>query len=269
MPFSAMGLCLSALKREADAVRFIVGLSQFDNDLDLLGRLNDSSKRDLLLHALSIADSSTFYDTAFVPLLERVARDSLALGPRKRVVCSVLVAIFDAPIIVDSLIAAVREERVGNVLPVAWFALQLVCADDDALGARVRASVSIQALATVLNGRSLLRADDEQLRKACDELAVMLSTTPAPCQRVASRRDVTLGTLLDVPGGRHDNDFADFRRIAALPTMNEVLCGREPYLPLQTEPASIALTLDRQFRLNRSERFVRMSSSSFLTPFIF
>ena len=61
------------------------------------------------------------------------------------------------------------------------------------------------------------------------------------------------------PGGRHDNDFEDFRQIAIFPTMDEFLSKEEPfYLPsdvvLQTEPEKrIATHLDNQFRLLRED----------------
>ena len=36
---------------------------------------------------------------------------------------------------------------------------------------------------------------------------------------------------LDLPGDRHDNDYKCFRDVRILPTMKEVLCERQPYLP--------------------------------------
>jgi hypothetical protein len=59
-------------------------------------------------------------------------------------------------------------------------------------------------------------------------------------------------------GGRHDNDFADFRRTLILPTAQELLCSEAPFvpqnIPFYTE--TVELYLDMQFRLLR-EDFVR------------
>ncbi|KAJ7116098.1 P-loop containing nucleoside triphosphate hydrolase protein [Mycena filopes] len=66
------------------------------------------------------------------------------------------------------------------------------------------------------------------------------------------------GTL---PGGRHDNDFADFRKISILPTADEVaspdapfLRRRDPNLGSQVEASTvIAQCLDDHFRLLRED----------------
>ena len=61
------------------------------------------------------------------------------------------------------------------------------------------------------------------------------------------------------PGGRHDNDFEDFRKIAIFPTTDELLSKDEPFYRtadavLQTDPANrIAAHLDNQFRLSRED----------------
>ncbi|KAJ7650277.1 P-loop containing nucleoside triphosphate hydrolase protein [Roridomyces roridus] len=67
------------------------------------------------------------------------------------------------------------------------------------------------------------------------------------------------------PGGRHDNDFPDFRRISILPTADEVASNEAPFLrrydrnraPL--EPASaVSQCLDDQFRLLREDMLYEM-----------
>jgi hypothetical protein len=62
------------------------------------------------------------------------------------------------------------------------------------------------------------------------------------------------------PGGRHDNDFADFRKISILPTADEVTSPEAPFLrrcdPTHTlsEPAlAVSQCLDDQFRLLRED----------------
>ena len=66
------------------------------------------------------------------------------------------------------------------------------------------------------------------------------------------------------PGGRHDNDFADFRKIAIYPTADEFLSNEQPFL--RTADAMIeaskdhraALHLDNQFRLLREEMIAEL-----------
>jgi hypothetical protein len=61
------------------------------------------------------------------------------------------------------------------------------------------------------------------------------------------------------PGGRHDNDFADIRKIAILPTSDE-LASKDPFLRRAVElhkdgagPCTLALHTDSQFRLLRED----------------
>lgn len=61
------------------------------------------------------------------------------------------------------------------------------------------------------------------------------------------------------PGGRHDNDFADFRQIAIYPTGDEFLCTEKPFYRradaiFEAPPEHrVAMHLDNQFRLLRED----------------
>lgn len=52
------------------------------------------------------------------------------------------------------------------------------------------------------------------------------------------------------PGGRHNNDDPNYRLIASLPTVEEALCRKEPFLPT---PGDRWPLLDRLFRLLRED----------------
>jgi hypothetical protein len=66
----------------------------------------------------------------------------------------------------------------------------------------------------------------------------------APCSRALSE-------VLDiVPGGRHDNDFADFRSVNNVPTIGELASDKFPFLP---KPEDDWPVLDRQYRLLRHD----------------
>ncbi|KAK6519926.1 hypothetical protein TWF506_000220 [Arthrobotrys conoides] len=62
-----------------------------------------------------------------------------------------------------------------------------------------------------------------------------------------------------LPGGRHDNDFRDYRKIKIIPTADEFACLEPSYLPKSTILANhkgdsrVGLHLDTQFRLLREE----------------
>ncbi|KAF2870310.1 P-loop containing nucleoside triphosphate hydrolase protein [Massariosphaeria phaeospora] len=62
---------------------------------------------------------------------------------------------------------------------------------------------------------------------------------------------------LSVAGQRHNNDFEDIRKIQILPTFQEIICDRDPYLPV-LDPSKLHLSgmdglIDRHFRLYREE----------------
>ncbi|CAG8544268.1 4974_t:CDS:2, partial [Cetraspora pellucida] len=63
-----------------------------------------------------------------------------------------------------------------------------------------------------------------------------------------------------INGPRHDNDFSEISRISIIPTKDEVLCKREPFLPttnmeesLHYLPKGSERLLDTQFRLLRED----------------
>lgn len=68
------------------------------------------------------------------------------------------------------------------------------------------------------------------------------------------------------PGGRHDNDFEDFREIAIYPTRDELLDTKMPYYRLASEIAEIPMKdrarthLDNQFRLLREDMLGELRS---------
>ena len=67
------------------------------------------------------------------------------------------------------------------------------------------------------------------------------------------------------PGGRHDNDFTDFREVAILPTADEILSEEKPFLRLaetiddpENTEKRLVTHLDNQFRLLRDDMLVEM-----------
>ncbi|KAI5994807.1 P-loop containing nucleoside triphosphate hydrolase protein [Pisolithus albus] len=98
----------------------------------------------------------------------------------------------------------------------------------------------------------IINSDQWEVREEGYHIQEILSTT-----RPASS-DTTDPSF--VPGGRHDNDFTDFRKIAILPTADELTSTKKPALrpaSLLEDPAGketrVADYLDNTFRLLRDD----------------
>lgn len=81
----------------------------------------------------------------------------------------------------------------------------------------------------------------------------------------ARRRDASLPECTyGGPGGRHDNDFADFRDIAIYPTSEELESKRKPFYrrfdAIEDFPSDqrVAMVLDNQFRLLREDMLAEL-----------
>lgn len=72
--------------------------------------------------------------------------------------------------------------------------------------------------------------------------------------------------LEDAPGGRHDNDFKDYRDISTLPTSEEILSNSKPFLRRASDIDEVTehkgiVHLDNQFRLLREDMLSEMRES--------
>ncbi|KAL4079909.1 P-loop containing nucleoside triphosphate hydrolase protein [Scleroderma yunnanense] len=96
----------------------------------------------------------------------------------------------------------------------------------------------------------ILTSDQQEIREAGYLIKHILGATSAASVAEGS----------EAPGGRHDNDFADFRKIAIIPTADELLSQRRPALrpvSLLDDPdgkeTRVADYLDIMFRLLRED----------------
>ncbi|KAF8553242.1 P-loop containing nucleoside triphosphate hydrolase protein [Imleria badia] len=76
---------------------------------------------------------------------------------------------------------------------------------------------------------------------------------------LSSASVLTVGDIRDGPGGRHDNDFADYHEIAILPTAEEILSRQPPFLrtafhdKLSATESAVKDYLDNTFRILRED----------------
>lgn len=102
---------------------------------------------------------------------------------------------------------------------------------------------------------SLLDSSVFEIRTIGQKIKHFISSLDAP----------DVGTDDRGPGGRHDNDFVDFREVAIHPTADEIRSGEPPFLRLAEtledsayEDKRLAIHLDNQFRLLREDMLVEL-----------
>ena len=95
----------------------------------------------------------------------------------------------------------------------------------------------------------LFASSKHEVREMGHLIKHILSTASSP----------TVNDVLNGPGGRHDNDFADYRNISILPTADEILCRKPPFLrtafhdELDSLEAPVKGYLDNTFRMLRED----------------
>lgn len=160
----------------------------------------------------------------------------------------ILVALLAPPTFWLSLVCHLRAGKLSmaSVQRFAWLCLEIVTAHCDEL------QLLYHNVSIIMNEKLLLESTEHPTR----ELAYRI-------EKVLKIRTISQAIDVDYsPGGRHDNDFADFRAIAILPTSDEVKAKDEPYLqrladvfetPLESRPATY---IDWLFRSLREDMLV-------------
>jgi len=131
----------------------------------------------------------------------------------------------------------------------AWLLLQLIALPAD----EAKPYRTLAEDPSILN--SLLSSPHLDIRNIAQSMKHLLTT-------------VSTFPVIDIedgPGGRHDNDFSDFRQIAIIPTADEIMSAQPPFLrhsemleDPETEKDRIAMYLDNQFRLLREDMIYEM-----------
>jgi len=127
----------------------------------------------------------------------------------------------------------------------AWLLYEAMVLNTD-----TETGVNLKAIASSLTDKRTL------LSHGCHDVRVLGQRIDKVLRLQASNSHLNLSLT---PGGRHDNDFEDFRKISILPTSDELLCKERPFYQradavtnsrLEDRPA---IHFDNQFRLLRED----------------
>lgn len=216
--------------RSGDGRRFLRAAAHFDDGLELLNLLTApqwyGSKQ--LRLALCSESAIEFLERSVLPFLAFLGSDEMNMGMCRGATSEVVDVVYTSP----GLMGALRDALAGGFIAatsmqtMAWLALHLATRLPEA-----RADAVVRAIADELSRRDVAGSR---------RLQVVLRSGSGATSEGRDLASMSLDAMRDVPGGRHPNDFADFRDIKLLPIADEVTCERDAYLPPRWEEQSAA-----------------------------
>ena len=240
------------LKSSKQAERFIEALCDQPDPPTCIEKIKSSSKGlPALQSSLRCDDSASFHNGPASDLLRYIQDDALQIVLGGSYIRLITQHIVEPPIFWNAFLQSFRN---GLLAPQAqqclgWLLHELLRQTSGSSGPylAVAQDKSNQAL--------LLDSPDFDVRRMGQRIKHFISSLDAPDNETDEQG----------PGGRHDNDFADFRDIAIHPTADEIRSAEPPFLRLATaledsahQDKRLAIHLDNQFRLLREDMLAQM-----------
>ena len=226
---------------------FIEGLCSQPDPADCVHKLiNSKEGLQAIQNAMRMDISPAFMNGSGAKILTYLQPPDLKDVGGGRYLQQIVTKIANPPIFWDAFIHAFKDRKLDGQAThcFVWLLLQLVSLPGD----EANRYCPVAQDATVMD--SLSSSSDHNVRTISHRIKHVISTHNVGVQ-------VTGG---DGPGGRHDNDFADFRKIAILPTADEVTSKELPFYRTSDEledPTTVdtrlGTYLDNHFRLLRED----------------
>ncbi|KAK7426670.1 hypothetical protein QQZ08_006848 [Neonectria magnoliae] len=157
-----------------------------------------------------------FISSTALPFLKHLSDPGVEALNNARFLRHILLAILEPRSFWAALLGAYRDGKLSDVglESFAWLCLQIVTIREPKLDEHV---VDVK---TLMKDKSLINSQSHGVRKIAYRIEKLIKIF-AP---------VTAAGNAASPGGRHDNDFEDFRNVAIYPTTDELLSTEEPFL---------------------------------------
>ena len=163
---------------------------------------------------------------------------------------NLLMIIIEPPTLWRALVTSAKGRLLGeNALPAfAWLLFELVILSE------LYKSEILEDAQQILTSRLLHDSELHEVRTYGHKIQHVLETR---CASMSFDQG-------SVAGGRHDNDFEDFRQIAIFPTADEFLSSEKPFYRRadtisEAKPENrVAMYLDNQFRLLREDMLAEL-----------
>ncbi|CAM9360644.1 unnamed protein product [Ectocarpus sp. 12 AP-2014] len=232
------------------ASRFVDGVRGHDDPTDVLFRL-DQKDPHLIRTIFTLHSSNDFMDRVVMPFIAWLGKDELSIGTcsfKQKLICNRLAR---APGLLDNLLEALNCDKISNKMALLWFVERLIL-DDGQDGVAARSSNSKESALVNRLKRSMSPTVKAQAQKLLKVLSDPSEVDKRNAEIAATGGGMSIEAIQESsPGGRHSNDHGDFRSITIVPSVDEVLCDKIPFLP--TEMERDIPHLDRQFRLLRHD----------------
>jgi hypothetical protein len=257
----------AVMRSKADAFQFLNAMISFESKPELLGLLDD----DRHCGPLRVKEVLTFMDDArdvidmLIPILSCLVNKEtsrpLYKRPRNRMIsCIHNIAGIYSMLSEEDVIALLPSHSTNALVSYLEIAVMTI--------AEARSSFEVKKLV-----RRLVEKKIEGTEKLC-ALLLLQGEVPAPVTQ-SKMIDSSFNNSDNVacwvsdkiePGGRHDNDFKNFRDIQIVPTHDEILCETSPWLPLASHENSFIedkemRMLDANFRLLREDALYTMKNN--------
>lgn len=244
------------ITKSTEAKVFLEGLCLQPDPVACIERVRSSSRGLYILqNALFVDVTPEFINGYVADFLIYIQDEKLRYITGGRFLDEVALAAVSPPVFWDALIALVRTGCAPNKTLRGFAGLLLECIElPTSKGAH-----EYRELARDENiQRMFADSEDAAVRDLGERIKHVLGTIMEPdrLERVAGSG----------PGGRHDNDFRNFREVRVLPSIGELSCTEPPFLRVwrevmdEDEGSNRAVGwLDHQFRLLREDLLDRKS----------
>ncbi|EPS44029.1 hypothetical protein H072_1969 [Dactylellina haptotyla CBS 200.50] len=232
------------LKNAADGNRFLESLcAQEDVTKCVESVVAAAGGINAVAKSFRFSREGTFLNGPAAAVLHRLASPSLKQLYAGEFLNRILEAIVEPPTFWNTLVEAHQAQILNDKAThaFAWLLLEVLsCRSSQGLPDVRDVAERVTGNESLIDGSSL------EIRNLGQKIKHLLSSTSS-------------NGAEDGPGGRHDNDFVDYRKVKLLPTPDEFASRERPFyrradaVELVDDPSKSLVHLDNQFRLLRED----------------
>ncbi|KAK2002735.1 ATPase [Colletotrichum falcatum] len=206
--------------------------------------------KDAVRHSIRIDSSTSFVQQHVIPFIAYLSDPGVKMLYNGDLLRQLLLIIAQPPILWGSLMRTYRASQFteGELYVFAWLCFELASLSDNALDSIV------DDISAALEQAPLKEAQDHRTRNLTCRIKKVLDL----------RSSTSPDTGLETAGGRHDNDFSNFREVSIFPTSDEFYSTALPFYRRAAEVAGVdhrqrpLVHLDNQFRLLREDMLAEL-----------